>query len=182
MPINMSHVKEYIDHVFVDAARGANKPLDSEYDFCTYRDALFLVMRSKYLTVSARIIYRLQNNLMKNFELTGFSIVNLSNRKTNEHDNYDLYPINIPGSIPPHHTIGRCTLMGKEFCILDMTVDREDPMKYLLSLKDNGFDYCEYPDTKEAYEDLWNRYVRAKKEVENIDVSVVTKHIYNIFK
>lgn len=148
--------------------------------YVIFNDELIMEIRSNYIRVLRRIIYRLDRNLIKNFKsLKGLNIQTNHPRLTNDDYHYDIYYI-----IAPHHSIARCdffrrpstiTTYGTDFYYNQVT--HYEPKEHLTALKEYGFDYeTDMNLTKEN----WHKYTTAVRSIYGNDFKDITNCIVQL--
>lgn len=146
--------------------------------YIVFDGELIMVLHSNYIRVLNRIIYRLENNLKKNFEsITGLTIQTNHPRLMNEDFKYDIHH-----TIAPHHSVARCDFFGVPSTIttygIEIYYHREStdvkPLEHLQALKKHGYDYTTDSNLSKAN---WAKYTKAVKELYGLEFKDLTNEI-----
>lgn len=191
----MEHEKlnKYLMKVFNDSINMENKtrelcgdkPVEStinnhivDCQYIIYNGELIMIIRSNYIRVLRRTIYRLEHNLKENFKsITGLTIQTNHPRLTNEDFKYDIHH-----AIAPHHSVARCDFFGRPSTITTYGIENYyhrgstdiKPMEHLQALKEHGYDYT--TDSNLSKEN-WFKYTTAVKELYSLEFKDLTNEI-----
>lgn len=158
----MNNVRQYIEKVIQEACDSEKRPNDVKFKYQLLPDkTLLFSIKTQYLRVQRRVIYRLHKNLKKNFGLTFNQLYPDPIRmdsEIREEAVYDLYPIS--QGVDPNHSCLPITVFGKRYTIRSLygiRPDEELGMPHLTKLKEHGFDFeANYPPEK-----VWEIFVKA---------------------
>ena len=158
----MNNVRQYIERVIQEACDSEKRPNDVKFEYQLLPDkTLLFSIKTQYLRVQRRVIYRLHKNLKKNFGLTFNQLYPDPIRmdsEIREEAVYDLYPVS--QGVDPNHSCLPITVFGKRYTIRSLygiRPDEELGMPHLTKLKEHGFDFeANYPPEK-----VWEIFVKA---------------------
>ena len=158
----MNNVRQYIEKVIQEACDSEKRPNDVKFEYQVLPDkTLLFSIKTQYLRVQRRVIYRLHKNLKKNFGLTFNQLYPDPIRmdsEIREEAVYDLYPVS--QGVDPNHSCLPITVFGKRYTIRSLygiRPDEELGMPHLTKLKEHGFDFeANYPPEK-----VWEIFIKA---------------------
>jgi len=159
----LKNVESYINKVIEDACRSEDRHNDVEFDYQVLPDRVLLFsIRTKYLRVQRRVLYRLHKNFEKNFGLR-FNLIypdpcRCGIAGIREEATYDILPIS--QGLDPNYSCLRITVFGKHYILRSLYGIRPDGelgMPHLNKLMEHGFDFeAKYPPEEE-----WDIFVKA---------------------
>ena len=139
--INQLTLENYINKCITDAANTENRPNDVRYEYLILDKYLVFACKSGYQKVIDRLLYRLLNNLPKNFGLHLNVVIPDAirlNHKFRENYPFDLYAT----GLDPNYSILPCTIFGKTGTIRGKCGNCiEGGIPHLDRLKKFGYDY-----------------------------------------
>lgn len=164
----------YIDKVIRDSFRAEQRDItNASFQYVQVTDeTAILIVKVPYQRVLRRIIYRLEHNFKKNFDIE-IDVYSPLNRRIYLDTNYHIYE----DQISPHSCRARCDFGGKPHTISAFShviSDDIEPMVYLNALKEHGFDYVE---SHTCSDEDWSKYTTALKEAYNIMLPNLTDMI-----
>lgn len=164
------NLNQYIERVIREACDSEKRPNDVKFEYKLLPDKILLFsIKTQYLRVQRKIVYRLHNNLNKNFGLT-FNLLYPDPICTRMYDIaegriYDLYPID--QGVDPNYSCLPITVFGVHYTLRSIYGIRprnEDASPHLIKLRANGFDFeTDYPSDK-VWEIFDKAYINAYKE------------------
>lgn len=137
--MNTERVESYIKIVVDGACESENHPDSAQYEYTIIGKSLIFAVKSNYLRVIRRILFRLNNNLEKNFGLSFQPIY-----PYHEIRDYNTYYHWTPKSdgVDPNHAIRKYTLFGKDGTLCSSWGNRMSGLGriHLENLRKAGFD------------------------------------------
>lgn len=164
----------YIDKVIRDSFCAEQRDaFNASFQYVQVTDkTAILIVKVPYQRVLRRIIYRLEHNFTKNFNIE-LDVYSPLNRRIYLCTNYHIYE----NQISPHFCRARCDFNGKPHTISafsHVVSDDIEPMTYLNTLKEHGYDHIE---SHTCSDEDWNKYASALKEAYDVTLPNLTDMI-----
>lgn len=113
--LNTKRICDYINKVCAEAAASEGRPNDVKWQFCMVHNHMIFAMKTGYIRVWRRVMYRLQRNVEKNFGVQ-FKPISTNVRDSLSWDDkfhgYDFFPMS--DGVDPNYSFTSWELFGEK--------------------------------------------------------------------